>query len=317
MAALSSVQYAERSVRGTVRARLKPVDAERAQGGVPGERVPPEALAAHAAAADVDPDGPAAKVGLELPFRRRRGWQAGSDLRLPGFLGGDLLPDPGEAHDEPRLQDAEAGKVGRQIGHMFESSAGGSPRCQWSPLACSYPIHGLRRAASCSTVPPYRTPPQGTATDGRPHVRRQSPAPAASFTAISTSNRFCPVAFACSAIATCRASAASSQGRHASALYGPDVACSRGRVRRTLELDEFVGEFDCHGRILGGGYDSGPQPLGEQLLVLLRARAAGQHERPDRVVDLRDRAGCAGASVVGIMSHRISGRTHRAVGLRP
>jgi hypothetical protein len=90
-----------------------------------------------------------------------------------------------------------------------------------------------------------------------------------------------------------------------------------GRVRRTLESDQFVREFDCHGRILGGGYDSGPQPLGEQLLVLLRARAAGHHE--SRIASLISAIGRAvpATSVVGIMSHRISGRTHTAVGLRP
>lgn len=81
-------------------------------------------------------------------------------------------------------------------------------------------------------------------------------------------------------------------------------------IRSLLQGHKVVVQFDCHGRILGGGYDSGPQPLGEQHLVLLRPRTPGYDECPDRVVDLRERTRRNRAG-------RSGGHAEQDIGLHP
>jgi hypothetical protein len=88
---------------------------------VAGHALPP--LAGHVAAADVHGDRGRVpgEAALDDPVRHRGpGLLTAPPLLLPPLGRGDLLPYPVEGELQPRLQGAEPGQVGREIGHEFD-----------------------------------------------------------------------------------------------------------------------------------------------------------------------------------------------------
>lgn len=88
----------------------------------------------------MDADRGPGKVELQLKVWRP-GWRAPcGQLGEALLLGGNLLPDPGQAQGEPCLQGAETVKVRWQIGHAFESTRRAAPHLEaGGGYAVTYP----------------------------------------------------------------------------------------------------------------------------------------------------------------------------------
>lgn len=116
------LEHAELGVGPAVPAGFDAVD-ECPHGLVPGDGSLP--FAGHVAAADVHVQErvPGTDTGLDSPVRHRRPMlHAALAFLLPPLRYSNGPGDKVQLQPEPRLQRAETGQVGRQIGHMFESS---------------------------------------------------------------------------------------------------------------------------------------------------------------------------------------------------